>query len=180
MAGWWRRNGWALPVCVVVLAGAGVPDAKEWYDKYQQGNPTVPVRAGGDGWVRYDTGGVRMVRLEPTTALDRDGAPVALPPDTTAWRATLEFDLPDEKTFEGCQIQATSVTGRLYSGDPGGALGRAEGATLGCRPYDDEKGPRRYTATPMFVVPKDERLVAVRVIQPTRLPRYAELVPAGG
>jgi hypothetical protein len=181
MAGWWRRNGWAVPVCVLALAAASVPDVREAYDTYRRVNAFEPVRPGADGWVRYGTGAVRIDRIEQISPVDFDGKPVPVPPGTRTWRATFRFELPDPEAFSGCTTDARSDQGNLFS-EGGAELLKADDRSdaIGCSPKGDKlEGPQKFTGSALYLLPEGERPVAVQLSLRTQFPRYAELPVAG-
>ncbi|MDQ1288104.1 MAG: hypothetical protein QG622_1669 [Actinomycetota bacterium] len=177
---WLRRNAWAFPVMVAVLALSSFSECEQRYDAYRRDGALVASRPGADGWAGYGGARVRLVRLREFRPVDYARVPVALPPGTTAWEAELEFDLPSAEALSGCQIRLRSGSGWIYTTNPA-ELRRMSGRDfVNCAPDDPGKNPGRQIVAGRahFVVPATESPGAVEVIRATLLPRYAEL-PSG-
>jgi hypothetical protein len=174
---WLKRNAWALPVAVAVLALASFNDVQDWLDGYRTSNPVSPVSPGADGWVRYGTARVRLIRIEQVEPVDYGKAPLALPPGTTAWRAELEFDLPTADALNGCQVRLRSGSGWVYTNNPTELSGAKDKDYVVCGPSGADSGsfPRGHRGFGMFLMPATEQPRAVEITRATLLPRYAEL-----
>jgi len=175
MSGWWRRNGWALPVAAVAVAGLARLSAHDDWVTYTHTTPLRPVRSAPGEWTAYGTARVRLDEL--VAVPDPAGTVHALPAGTTAWRATLEFDLPRPDALAGCVVQAGDAAGRLYAAEPLELSRSGAGGTASCSPDDAATGPRLLRTRPLFLLPAGDTLVTVRISRATQLPRYAELTP---
>jgi hypothetical protein len=179
--GWWRRNWWGLVALVPALVLAFYAPVKDLDDRYGSGQPRQPVGSVPGGWVEY--GGARMRLVDLGRADDvktYDGRPVTFAGGERIWRATLEFAAQDPDTIGGCELLLESSAGSTFSNDPM-ELDQASANVVdrGCLP--DILAPPApgapYRADSYFVVPSTARPVAVRVMLPTKLPRYARLAP---
>jgi hypothetical protein len=177
--GWWRRNRWGLVFLVPALALALWPSVADGYPAYWNAKPREPVTASPGGWVDFAGARMRLVELAPATGLAGfDGKPVALPPGVKAWRARIAFDAgPGATGLAGCALKLADAAGHTYEAGPV-ELRKARTPFPTCTAEKDA-GPR-YETVAHFVTPPDARPVAVHLIVPTQLPRYARIVPETG
>lgn len=178
--GWFRRNLWGLLTIVPVTAAMLVVylDKSNAYERFWKFEPRVPVAA-VDGWADYSGAKIRLVEFAPAKDLRESATKAFVPPEgLKVWRAVIEYNVPDQQSLIGCQLQLEDDKGRLYGTDAA-ELSNARGVSyVGCTDKDDDK-LNRYQTFVFFITPSDSRPVAVRITRATNLPRYAWLSVGG-
>jgi hypothetical protein len=177
--GWWRRNCWGLvglvPAAAVILALT----VEGYYYRVYAGQPRQPIAAEADGRYVLGDAHIRLVELAPVTDLKTySGEPFTPPANVAIWRARIEFDAPAEPQIGGCVLTAEDERGRVYDDDPTHELRGAAGVVgESCLAPYDATGPSRYVNSVYFALPRNARVVAIRISLATRLPRYVRLTP---
>jgi hypothetical protein len=169
--GWWRRNVWGLVLVVPLATGLFALNADAIYDRNFASLPKRSAPVDGTGKAVLDDYAVRVVEVvqvdntaELTSLLSSTKAP--LPTTVKVWRAILSFGGPEDIS-SGCEVELLDGRGRAYISGPSEL---AAGRTA-CYP-DDSEQPSPFLTTAYFLLPTESRPAAIRVIWPSRLPRY--------
>jgi hypothetical protein len=172
--GWWRRNWWALPLLLPLLAAAVGHDIIDGYDKWHKLLPTESVTGPSGQWVSFGGGRLRLQSVNEIHDLkDYEGKPFPLPSNVDVWQATIEIDAPDDAALLGCQIALQDSAGDTYGENPE-ELSGADINDFGCTRPTGAPTTGTYTVVASFVTPATD-VSGVRVTVPTELPRYAWL-----
>ena len=175
-AGWWRRNWWGLLLLVPALALAFVPPLRDTYHQFRRSQFTTPISGSPGGWVGFAGARMRLAGLAVDGGLrDFSGKPLDLPDGVRAWRATIDFDAPDQHGLLGCEIDLEATDGTTFASDPD-ELDGFDVPIADCTPDDtSDTPPARYQTVAYFVLPPSAKPAGLRITTATKLPTYARL-----
>jgi len=166
---------WGLVLVLPLAAGMFALNADEIYDRNFASLPKRAAPVDGTGKAVLDDYAIRVVevvRVDNTAELKAmvDSTDAPLPTTVKVWRAILSFAGPQEISAD-CGVELLDGQGRAYLSGP---TELSAGRTA-CYP-DDEEQSSPFLSTAYFLLPTESRPAAVRVIWPSRLPRYI-LIP---
>lgn len=172
---WWRRNLWGLVAVLPLLAFAVVLRWDDIYWRYWRSQAHVPLVAAQQQWVGFSGAEMRLVEFGPATGLVASGGkPFEPPAGVKAWRAVIEFKVPDQERLAGCSISLEDTRARTYSMAPN-ELSRARGLGFETCTASGDADSTNYRSTVYFVMPSDAEPAAVRIIRATEFPNFARL-----
>ncbi len=176
--GWWRRNLVSLvsllPLLVLVMA-AGFIDP---FHRFWEDHRLVAIGVNAEGFSTVQGVQMRLVELTEIVPKDSLGKPVPLPTGVTAWKAVVEYKLPEPKVMAGCHVFLEDTQGRQYGAAPR-ELSRVKGVnSFGlCSPEEDDS--THYRTGVYFVLAPGAKPASVRIEQFAWSPQFARLPSRG-